>query len=54
MTDPAAPTLELSGVQMRYPGRIHAIQDVSIRLASGEFISVVGASGCGKDRKSVV
>ena len=26
----------------------HALQDVSVSMASGEFVSLVGPSGCGK------
>lgn len=30
------------------PGRVHALDDVDVELRSGEIITVVGASGCGK------
>ncbi|MEZ5653017.1 MAG: ABC transporter ATP-binding protein [Burkholderiaceae bacterium] len=43
--------LELSQVSISFPGpqgSFTALQDVSIRLQQGEFVSLIGHSGCGK------
>jgi NitT/TauT family transport system ATP-binding protein len=41
--------LELEGVSLTYPNTIKpAIADMNLKVARGEFIAVVGASGCGK------
>lgn len=42
---PAVVTLE--NVSLRY-GALRAVQDVSLRIAPGEIVTVVGESGCGK------
>lgn len=45
------PHLELSSVGMGFPvkgGRFTALEDVNLRVAEGEFISLIGHSGCGK------
>lgn len=43
---------ELTGVKRVYPGAdggsVHALGPVDLKLARGEFYSVVGPSGCGK------
>ncbi|MEV6864993.1 ABC transporter ATP-binding protein [Streptosporangium subroseum] len=39
--------LELRGIGKRY-GKVHAVDDVSIQIAPGEFLTMLGASGSGK------
>ena len=43
--------IELSGVWRTYQvgdGRVHALADVSLRIAAGEHVAIVGSSGSGK------
>jgi putative ABC transport system ATP-binding protein len=43
-----APVIELDRVGRTYPGRVHALRQVSLRVAAGELVAVVGPSGSGK------
>lgn len=52
-TDPAEGlgNLSVEGVSKTFQARhqaVHALDDVSLRAAAGEFVCLVGASGCGK------
>ena len=43
--------LEISGVNMDFPtpnGHFRALEDVNIKVKKGEFVSIIGHSGCGK------
>ena len=39
--------VELRGITKRF-GHVTAVDDVSLHVRSGEFFSLLGASGCGK------
>ena len=45
--DPATPFLEVDNVSVQY-GKAQALQNVSIHVHAGEFVSVVGLNGAGK------
>jgi sulfonate transport system ATP-binding protein len=40
--------LSIESVSKTYPGGVHALDKVSIAVAAGEIVAVVGGSGCGK------
>ena len=42
------PIIEFRGVSKTYQTGTHALEDVNIRINSGEFVFVVGSSGAGK------
>lgn len=42
------PVIEFRGVSKTYQSGTHALEDVNIRINSGEFVFVVGSSGAGK------
>ncbi len=49
----SAPLIEAEGLGRRFPARrghppVTAVEDVSVTLAAGEVLGLVGASGCGK------
>ena len=49
--DAAAPILEVDGLRVEFwtsRGTIHAVNDISFKVAPGEMMGIVGESGCGK------
>ncbi|HEX4694232.1 ATP-binding cassette domain-containing protein [Sphingomonas sp.] len=44
----AGPSVALSGVTKTYPGGTVAVDDVSVAIAGGSFVALVGSSGSGK------
>src|ERR1700738_4292809 len=40
--------LVLDRVGKTYPNRVHALDGISLELALGEIVVVIGGSGCGK------
>ncbi|MEX6429200.1 MAG: ABC transporter ATP-binding protein [Ferrimicrobium sp.] len=47
-TAPVVPALRFSQVDLTYPDGTVAVRDISLDVASGEFVAIVGPSGCGK------
>ena len=45
---PSVPAVELTGVSKVYPGGVRALDDVSLTVRPGTFLSVMGPSGSGK------
>ena len=45
--DSDGPVIALRGVRRGYGG-VHAVEDLHLEVAAGEFFSLLGASGCGK------
>ncbi|WP_066587411.1 ATP-binding cassette domain-containing protein [Sphingomonas pruni] len=45
---PPGPSVALSGVTKSYPGGTVAVDDVSVEIAGGSFVALVGSSGSGK------
>nr|WP_271221865.1 ABC transporter ATP-binding protein [Streptosporangium carneum] len=42
------PVIELVGVAKTYPGGVHALRGVDLRVEAGELLAIVGPSGSGK------
>jgi NitT/TauT family transport system ATP-binding protein len=43
------PVVAVEAVSKQFPrGNVTALQDIELRLESGEFVSLIGPSGCGK------
>jgi multiple sugar transport system ATP-binding protein len=45
--DPRAAGVRLSNVSKSYRGGVEAIRDVTLHVEPGEFVVLVGPSGCG-------
>ena len=51
MTTPSVPVLSVEKLSVTLPhkaGLVHAVRDVSLNVARGETVCIVGESGCGK------
>ena len=44
----AEASIDIEGVDHVFPGGVRAVSNVSLRVSSGQFVSIVGPSGCGK------
>ncbi len=48
---PQAPVIEARGLNLTFEtgdGPVHALKDVDLAIAKGDFVSFIGPSGCGK------
>ncbi|MGK4585336.1 ABC transporter ATP-binding protein [Kitasatospora sp. HPMI-4] len=45
---PPTPVVELIGAVRTYPGEVHALRGVDLRIDQGELLAIVGPSGSGK------
>ena len=48
MTAPSPPLLALHNIQVIYGGAIEAVRDVSLSVAQGQIVALLGANGAGK------
>ena len=40
--------VSFENVEKKYPNGFHAVQDLNLEIADGEFLVLVGPPGCGK------
>ena len=46
--------IEIQNVEMRFDtkkGSFHALREINLRIAKGEFITLIGHSGCDSDMR---
>ncbi|WP_433510692.1 ABC transporter ATP-binding protein [Nonomuraea sp. CA-143628] len=51
---PADGSLELSGVRFSYDGQVDVLHDVSVRVAAGARVALVGSTGAGKSTLAAI